>query len=59
MIGLGGLEITCSPRKPRFVGLNPAEVDEFYKYISAVTRVDKFTKAETDIEVLSTSAPRV
>ena len=26
-IGLGGLGVTCSPRDPRFVGSNPAEVN--------------------------------
>ena len=24
-VGLGGLGLTCSPRDPRFEGLNPAE----------------------------------
>ena len=28
-VGLGGLGATCSPRHPRFAGLNPAEVDGF------------------------------
>ena len=27
---LGGLGVTCSPRDPRFVGSNPAEVDGFF-----------------------------
>ena len=26
-VGLGGLGVTCSPRDPRFVGSNPAQVD--------------------------------
>ena len=30
LIGLGGFGITCSPRDPRFAGLNPAEVDGFF-----------------------------
>ena len=28
--GLGGLGVTCSPRDPRFVGSNPAEVDGIF-----------------------------
>ena len=27
---LGGLGVTCSPRDPRFAGLNPVEVDDFF-----------------------------
>ena len=30
IVGLSGLGVTCSPRDPRFVGSNPAEVDGFY-----------------------------
>ena len=30
LVGLGGLGVTCSPRDPRFVGSNPAEVDGFF-----------------------------
>ena len=26
VVGLGGLEVTCSPRDPWFAGSNPAEV---------------------------------
>ena len=40
-VGLGGLEVTCSPRDPEFAGLNPAEVDGFFQ----------------DIQILSTSPP--
>ena len=29
-VGLGGLGVTCSPRNPRFVSSNPAEVDVFF-----------------------------
>jgi hypothetical protein len=28
--GVGGLEVTCSPRDPRFAGSNTAEVDGFF-----------------------------
>ena len=28
---LGGLEVMCSPRDPRFVGSNPAKVDGFFQ----------------------------
>ena len=38
-IGLGGHGVTCSPRDPRIVGSNPAEVDGFFK----------------DVKILSTS----
>ena len=40
-VGLGGLGVTCSPRDPRFVGSNPAEVDGFFQ----------------DVKILSTSPP--
>ena len=30
VVGLGGLGVTYSPRDPRFVGSNPAEVDGFF-----------------------------
>ena len=40
-VGLGGLGATCSPRESRFVGSNPAGVDEFFQ----------------DVKVLSTSLP--
>ena len=36
-----GLGVPCSPRDPRFVGSNPAEVDGFFQ----------------DIKILSTSPP--
>ena len=39
--GLGGLGITCSPRDPRFAGLNPVEINGFYQ----------------DLKVLSISSP--
>ena len=29
-VGLGCLEVTCSPRDPGFAGSNPAEVDGFF-----------------------------
>ena len=29
-VGLGGLEVTCSPRDPRFEGLTPTEADGFF-----------------------------
>ena len=29
-VGLGGLEVPCSPRDPRFAGSNPAKVDGFF-----------------------------
>ena len=41
IVGLGGLEVTCSPRDPRFAGSNPAEIDEFFQ----------------DVKILSTSPP--
>ena len=41
LVSLGGLGVTCSPRDPRFVGLNPAEVDGFFQ----------------DVKILSTSPP--
>ena len=40
-VGLGGLGVTCSPRNPRFAGLNPAEDDGFFQ----------------DVKILSTSPP--
>ena len=40
-VGLGGLEVTCSPRDPRFEGSNPAEVDGFFQ----------------EVKILSTSPP--
>ena len=30
LVGLGGIEVTCSPRDPRFAHSNPAEVDGFF-----------------------------
>ena len=30
-VGLGGLEVTCSPRDQRFASSNPAEVDDFFQ----------------------------
>ena len=30
-VGLSGLGVTCSPRDPRFVGSNPAEVMNFFR----------------------------
>ena len=42
IVGLGGLEVTCSPRDPRFAGSNPAEVGGFFQ----------------DVKILSTSPPR-
>ena len=41
VVGLGGLGLTCSPRDPRFVGSNPAEIDEVFQ----------------DVKILSTSPP--
>ena len=38
---LGGLGVTCSPQDPRFVGSDPAEVDELFQ----------------DLKILSTSPP--
>ena len=40
-IGLGGLGVPCTPRDPKFAGLNPAEVDGFFQ----------------DVKILSTSPP--
>ena len=40
-VGLDGLGVTCSPRDPRFVGSNSAEVDGFFQ----------------DVKFLSTSPP--
>ena len=40
-VGFGGLGVKFSPRYPRFVGSNPAEVDGFFQ----------------DVEILSTSPP--
>ena len=40
-VGLGGLEITCSPRDPRFTSSNLVEVDGFFQ----------------DVKILSTSPP--
>ena len=31
LVGLGGLGVTCSPRDPRFVSSDPAEVDGFFR----------------------------
>ena len=31
LVGLGGLGVMCSLPDPRFTGLNPAEVDEFFQ----------------------------
>ena len=42
LVGLGGLGVMCSPRDPRFVSSNPAEVDGFFQ----------------DVKILSTSPPR-
>ena len=39
-VGLGGLEVTCLPRDPRFAGSNPADVDGFFQ----------------DVKILSTSS---
>ena len=41
VLGLGGLEVTCSPRDPRFAGSNPTDVDGFSQ----------------DVKILSTSPP--
>ena len=41
MVGLDGLGVLCSPRDPRFAGLNPAEVDGFFQ----------------DVKILSSSPP--
>ena len=41
IVGLGSLGVTCSPRDPRFAGLNLAQVDEFFQ----------------DVKILSTSPP--
>ena len=41
-VGLGGLEVTCSPGYSRFVGSNPTEVDGFFM----------------DVKILSPSLPR-
>ena len=41
LVGLGGLGVTCSPRDPRFVGSNPADVDGIFQ----------------DVKILSTSPP--
>ena len=30
MVGLGDLEVTCSPRDPRFAGSNPTKVEGFF-----------------------------
>ena len=40
-VGLGGLEVTCSPGDQRFAGSNPAEVDGFFQ----------------NVKILSTSPP--
>ena len=40
-VNLGGPEVTCLPRDPRFAGSNPAEVDGFFQ----------------DVKILSTSGP--
>ena len=40
-VGLGGLEVPCSPRDPTFAGSNPAEVDGFFQ----------------DVKILSTRPP--
>ena len=40
-VGLGDLEVTCSPRDPRFASSNLAEVDGFFQ----------------DVKILSTSPP--
>ena len=40
-VGLGGLGVPCSPRDPRFMGSNPAEVHGFFQ----------------DVKILNTSPP--
>ena len=42
LVGLGCLEVTCSPRDLRFADSSPAEVDGFFQ----------------DVKILSTSPPR-
>ena len=37
VVGLGGLEVTCSPRDPSFAGLNPAEVDGFFQGVKILS----------------------
>ena len=34
-VGLGDLGVTCSPRDPRFAGLSPTEVDEFFRTLKS------------------------
>ena len=41
LVGLDGLEVTCSPLDPRFAGSSPAEVDGFFE----------------DVKILNTSPP--
>ena len=40
-VGLSGLGVMCSPRYPKFMGSNPAEVNGFFP----------------DVKILSTSPP--
>ena len=37
IVGLGGLEVTCSFRDPRFAGSNPAEVDGFFQDVKILS----------------------
>ena len=39
IVGLGGLGVTCSPRYPRFVGSNPAEVDGIFQDVKILSTI--------------------
>ena len=39
LVGLGGLEVTCSPRDTKFTGSNPAEVDVFFQEVKILSTV--------------------
>ena len=36
-VGIGGLEVLCSTRDPRFAGSNPAEVDDFFQDVKILS----------------------
>ena len=46
---LGGLGVTSSPRDPRFVGSNPAEVDEFFEDVKVVREGIEGVGSESEI----------
>ena len=37
LVGLGGVGVKCSPRDPRFMGSNPAEVDGSFQDVKILS----------------------